>query len=557
MHRDGGSVRGDDTFLTPSTVDGAVDRMLQDWAVPKSLRFATGFLQQTRLSGGLWVYPGGTHSRDLLPVLMAQPDLRLRGIVDRGSAEACAAFELPVVSPERLAEHLAEGDQILISHLSYEAELVRSLQDAGVPADCIRPLYTSADYRAYCRNRTRSEVLLAEVLPLARQSRIRHVILRASTTSVLSDRTLAEVFPPDQTLLIGSVKQGIPVRSDVFPVLDLCGQLALIPDLLAELRPETVYFQATFDGFFQYSLIRRADVPLELIFEFWDSWLIGLDYLSLPELVDYFGLSEEFIRLSHSAEALLLQDASLVVSKRSSGWPAVLRQPHAPVAEYFVGIEDVGVPRCEAGDAAGPGALKRIAFASSMVVPERLDRFPGLRVNHEHLPLLAALSRSGAARITLFNGSDTGQSDSPFAGFAMDVKAAGIAYRTRQPLEVLRQSLTDFDYGWVRAAGNVRTRDHDVVIPATFSSYASVGLPVIIHDCLVHAAALVRRFDAGIVVSGERSAEEIVALVRAGDSRRHREGAARMLDWMQSHNRTTTTALRVRFGVAPNLCEQP
>lgn len=548
MRRDSGSVRGDDTFLPPPDLDATVDRVLDGHAVPKSLRFAVDFLRQAPLKGGLWVYPGGTHTRDLLPALLARTDIRLRGLVDRDGADACASFGLPVMSPERIAARLGDDDQVLISHLHYEADLIRVLQSAGVPAERILPLYAGADYRAYCRDRVRPEALLAQALPTGNLRQVRHVILRSSTTQVLSDQVLAGVFPPDRTLLIGSALQGTPIRSDIFPTLDLQGQLTVIPEILAAVRPKTLYVQSTFDGFFQYILIRRAGLPLDLIFEFWDSWLIGLDYLSLSELIEYFGMSEEFIRLGHSAESLFLQQAALIVSKRGGAWPEVLRQPHAPVMEYFVGIEESAPPAGVEMAAAGPGTPKRVAFASSMVVPGRLDRFPGLRINHEHLPLLAALSRSGAARITLFNGSDTGQPGSPFAGFAADVEAAGIAYHPRCPLEALRRTLAGFDYGWVRAAGNIRTRDHDVVIPATFSSYASAGIPVVIHDCLIHAAELVRRFDAGIVVSGSPSPDEIAALLRSADARRHREGAGRMLDWMRTHNRATADALRIRFG---------
>jgi hypothetical protein len=426
--------------------------------------------------------------------------------------------------------------------------LIQSLLDVGVPPNRIRPLYTSADYHGYCQSHTRPAALLAEVLPTEQRQRIHHVILRSSTTSVLSDRVLAEVFPPDRTLLIGSVWQGTPVRSDVYPVLDLQGQLTLLPALLAELRPDTLYFQATFDGFFQYSLIRRAGVPLNLIFEFWDSWLIGLDYLSLSDLVAYFGLPETFIRLGHTAESLLLQDALLIVSKRGRAWSELLQQPHAPIEEYFVGIEDGVSSDSEIQRLAKPDEAKRIVFASSIVVPERLDHFPGLRINHEHFPHLAALSGLGAAQVTIFNGSDPGQPGSPFADFAAEIEAAGIAYHPRRSLEDLRRNLVTFDYGWIRATGNVRTRDHDVVIPATLSSYLSVGLPVVIHDCLVHAAMLVQRFDAGIVLSGEPSVEEIADRIRAADSWRHRKGAAALREWMQHQNRAMINRLRTRFG---------
>lgn len=543
---DDGSIRGHDTFLPPDRIDPAVDQLSALSQTPKNLSIAIDYLRAAGLSGGVWLYPGGVHTRELAPALRSMPGVQARGVVDRGGATACAGLGLPIITPEELPAHLRPDDTVLISHQVYEAELLTNLTAIGIPANRIRSLYTSQGYADFCLDH-----LNGSAAPTLKRRTIRHVVIKSGPNGVMSEQALAKVFPPDETLLIGANWQGTPITSAIFSVVNLDGCLARLPRIIKEINPYTIYLQSTFDGFSQYFLIKRAKTKAKLIFEFWDTWLIGVDYFSMDELVQHFNMPESVIRLNHTGEAALLRHADLIVSKRGGDWPAILRQPHAPTVEYYVGIESpAGEPHPTT--AACSGEPKNIVFASSMATPSSIDRFPGLRVNHDHFPVLAALAGGGAARITVFNGSDSGAPSSPFADMAAEMAAAGIEYHARQPLDALRRVLPTFDYGWVRAANNVRTRDHDVVIPATFSSYVSVGLPVVIHDCLRHAAALVRRFNAGVVFSGAPTPEEIAERMLGADAARHRAGAAALRNWMYQRNQDVISQVKKDFSTPVN-----
>ena len=538
------TVRGKEPYLTAAEADRAVDVLIEAQSVPRHADLVAAFLMQADIAGGLWFYPGGTHTRAIIGRLVDRPDVSIRGIVDRGPAAPCADLNLPVVTPEAVAAALLPGDRIVVSHQSLEAPLIDALRAAGVAPDRIVGIYSDPSYRRFYDEQGQLRRLLGN-LPIE-IGRIRHVILRVTNPVVIDDSALATAFPPAETLVIGAARLGAPTTSRVYPTINLYGQLSLLPALLDTLNPATLYYQGNFEGFFHYNILRRSSVRPKLIFEMWDSWCIGLDYMSTKELSNCFKYPEEFIRLEQSEESNLYRDAAVTVTKRGGTWPALFDHPMGETLEYFVHINNPDSPPSNRRPTE-PGLAKRVVFASSVAVPSGLEGFPGMKINHDHLSMIERLTALEAAQFHIFNGNDIGALDNPYVPVAQRCANLGIGYSQRQPIDRLREMLVDFDYGWVRAMPANRTRDHDAVIPATFSTYLMVGLPVIIHECLIHAVDLVREFDAGIIVSSE-TPEEVAALIRTADPERHRRGASALQAWMYERNQQTLAQLKARFG---------
>jgi hypothetical protein len=536
------TVRGKEPYLTADEADRALDAIIEAQPVPRHADLVAAFLMQADIAGGLWFYPGGTHTRVIIGRLADRPGVTIRGIVDRDSAAPCADLNLPVVTPEAVAAALLPGDRIVVSHQSLEATLIEALRAIGIAPDRIVAIFSDPTYQQFYDERTQLERLLGS-LPTD-IGRIRHVILRATNSAVIDDARLAAVFVPSETVVIGAARLGAPTTSRVYPTVNLHGQLSLLPALLDALDPQALYYQGDFDGFFQYNIVRRASVHPKLIFEMRDSWCIGLDYMSMKELSDCFKYPEEFLRVDQSEESNLYRDAVVTVTKRGGSWPALFDHPIGETLEYFVHIDRPDSPPSNRRPTE-PGRAKRVVFASSVAVPSRLEGFPGLKINHDHLSMIERLTDLGAAQFQIFNVNDVGAVDNPYAPVAQRCADLGIGYAQRQPIDRLREMLVDFDYGWVRAMPAMRSRDHDVVIPATFSTYLMIGLPVIIHECLIHAADLVREFDAGIVVSSE-TPEQVTALICNADPERHRKGASALQAWMFENNQKTLARLRMR-----------
>lgn len=538
------TVRGKEPYLTAAEADRAVDVLIDAQSVPRHADLVSAFLMQADIAGGLWFYPGGTHTRAIIGRLADRPDVSIRGIVDRGLAAPCSDLNLRVVTPEAVTAMLLPGDRIVVAHQSLEAPLIEALRAADIASDRIVGIYCDPDYRRFYDEQAQLGRLLGS-LP-GDIGRIRHVILRATNSAVIDDGALAAVFPPSETVVIGAARLGAPTPSRTYPTVNLYGQLSLLPALLDALDPKTLYYQGDFDGFFQYNILRRSRARPEIIFEMRDSWCFGLDYMSMKELSDCFKYSEEFLRLEQSEESNLYRDAAVTVTKRGGTWPALFEHPIGETLEYFVHIDRPDSPPSNQRPTE-PGIAKRVVFASSVAVPSGLEGFPGLKINHDHLSMIERLTALGAAQFQIFNVNDIGAVDNPYAPVAQRCADLGIGYAQRQPIDRLREMLVDFDYGWVRAMPAMRSRDHDIVIPATFSTYLMVGLPVIIHECLIHAADLVREFDAGIVVSSE-TPEEVAALIRNADPARHRKGASALQAWMYEGNQQTLARLKIRFG---------
>ncbi len=531
MHEDHGvpedvwSARGlvdDRAALAAATAQ--LPALLRAYGAARDRATVARFCRDQLPDGRILVSGAGTHTAFLLDQLAHRPGIKVIGLIDRIAARVGARHGLPVVTAAEAARR--SFDYVLLSHTSYEGEMRRALKAAGIEPACIRAIYGDPVYgrmAAAAPDWQRRLEVLAE-------TPVDVLIVTCDTGSLVSDRALASVFPPERTLrLYFGRDDAAPVQAGPFPVLDLQESLARLFAVVAAVRPRAIYVQSIVYKNFLGSALRINFPDLTVIQELYDYAATWAD----QDLVQLFGLDAVSIRSLRLAEFHAGHSADLVLSKRGGpAWQRVLARCPAPYQLVYPLIE--APPETAPVPSQAAAAADDLIYAGFLPDPRFLHGFDN---GYRFLALLEQVCGDGGLGAEIFNSAHHGPATDPTFQAYLDRFACGpVRYRRRLAYDDLLAEMGRFRFGWLCDVGAERLIDHAVGIANRWTGYLSAGLPVLLSDNWLFMADLLRRFGAGIVIDRP----EAGAIVRALAETPYpplRDGALRLHRHLLDHNR--------------------
>lgn len=484
------------------------------------------FCREELPAGRYLVYGAGLHTRALLPMLAKRPDIEVRGILDRLAASLDGFEGLPVLDPAEAVRRPEE--HILISHGSYEREMMRSLLSAGVEPRRIIPIYTNPAYHRVCRR------FFADRVEPAIPRGIDHVIVTCALLGVVAEEQLARVFPPDRTLHIYAGRPDTTGGIRVFPTIDVHESLDALARILDLVRPKTVYLSTVlYKNFFALFLKERFP-DIILIHELYDASLCWPD----RDLALMFGLDAETIRLLRLSEFHSGHHADLVVSKR--GGPAweqgVWSRCRAPYRVFFPFLrnpQDQGPPIAES-------ERRDIVYAGFLPSEAFLAQFTN---GYTFLPTLRDVCARGSLAADIYNSAHfPGDGDKIYAGYRRDFAQGPVRYFGRLPYEQLLQRMSAYSLGWLCDVQPEPHPDRHVGICNRWTGYLSADLPVLLDSGWTFMAGFVREHGAGIIVD-RQDPETILTAIRAHDPQALVDGTRSLRRRLLAWNEDTVQAI--------------
>lgn len=518
----------------------ALDDLAAVHAIPRDSSLASRFVRSLLPQGSYYVYPAGLDTRKVLPDLQATPGVRVLGVVDQNAGSLGDFCGFPTVTPESLCRD-DNAAPVLVCHGVRERELVDNLRRLGISASRIVPLYGTPEFAEFCQ----SDTSLAESLA-GFVGHIQAVIVRGPRAGlVVEDSALAQVLPPSETFILNAGLAAERIESQLYHSMDTHGSPVLLRTCLEYLRPKIVYVQCNINCFHVAAQVRRFAPWAMVVCELWDLWRTSVGNLRPEHHARLFDLDQRMVDINMACEEYLLAASDLLVSKRGGqSWTAECSGFGAPCLQYFTGVD--GARSDDKAQSARTAASLHILFAATMQLPSVLAEFEYLKPTQDHRPMFEALAASGIATVDIFNAAHRDHNDDrAFSDYMERYRDGPIRYHRRVPADELRSLMAKFDYGWIRATPADYTLDYSVVIPASFSTYISADLPIIIHETLDHAAELIARFDAGIIARNGHTQQETLCLIaEQADPARHRAGAQKLRAYMMEQNQSVTAELQ-------------
>jgi hypothetical protein len=490
----------------------------QRFGAPRNLGLAERFCRDEIPAGRIFVYGAGNHTRALLPALRRRTGLTILGIVDRMAATLKQFEGLEVVAPERLARRAF--DYILLSHGQYEVEMRDRLREAGIDDGKIVPIYLSRSFRALASGALSSRVA---------GRGCEHVIVSTSRDSVIGDRALASLFPPDRTLNLFMGRPDAWPPGGLYEAIDLEESLDALCAAIETLAPRTIYLRPVIYKNFYGMVLQHRFPQIRVIHEFYDLALTWRD----EDLAALFGLNARTIRDLRVAELYSVRHAAAVVSKRGGEyWASVLGRCTAPYELYFPMIE-----RAPAGSAPAPrdpdGKI-RLLYAGFLPSARFLAQF---RHGYRFLDLMERLAATGRIEIDIYNSThhDDPGADETYRDYLARFASGPIRYHRRVDFAALTRRMADYDFGWLCEDIDVFQPDRYFGICNRWTGYVMGGLPALMDDSWKFVGGLVADNQAGIVLDGIEP-ERIMEALAGSASTDFRSGVARLRDRLADIN---------------------
>lgn len=481
------------------------------YGLPRSVpELLSAFVRTVLPAGRYLIYGAGLHSRMLLPLIAARQDITVCGVLDR-LASSMDGFEgLPVLPPRRAADE--QYDHILISHGSYEREMVDTLLGLGVAPKRIVPIYTNPAYRAICR--TFLEDRIARAVP----GGIRYVVVTSIGMGIVGEKDLARVFPPDQTIHVFMGRPDTAGSVQRFPTIDAYESLEALACVIDAVRPDAVYLSTTLNTNHIAPYLKERFPEVTLVHELYDMSLCWPD----KDLEILFGLDARSIRRLRLAERYTAEHADLVISKRGgAAWDeGVWASCRAPCQLFFPQLTDPG-PQEPLGDE----ERRDILYAGFLPSPAFLARFKN---GYTFIPVLRELCAAQGLTADIFNsGHFEGGGDAVYSDYQATFADGPVRYFGRVPYDRLLQRMPNYGLGWLCDVQPEVHPDRHVGICNRWTGYLSGGIPTLLDSGWRFMSELVRSHRAGIIVDRQEP-EAILTAIRAHDLMEVAAGARRL-----------------------------
>jgi len=502
------------------TLPAVLAEIKRRYGAPRGdMELLSAFIRDVLPPGRYLIYGAGEHTRALLPLLIHRTDIEVRGLLDR-LAPAIGSFEgLPVYPPRDVAGLTA--DWILISHGSYESEMIETLLASGVAPARIIPIYTNPVFRDLCRGFFQERILSR--LP----GGVDFLVVTCSHLSLASARQIGRLFPADRTLYVHLGRPDSAGMPTEHQTIDLRESLDALAALVERVRPRTIYLSTIIYKNFLGLYLKALYPEIVLIHEIYDYALCWLD----RDLEALFGLSSWTTRLLRFSEYVSGQRADLVISKRGGAeWDAVWNRCAAPYRLLFPLLDKV------ANEPTGEEPARDFVYAGFLPSRNFLKTFTN---GYAFLPMLSAVCAEGGMTADIFNAAHApGTGDPIFREHIDDYAEGPVRYHPRLPYAELIHRLSGYAYGWLWDPQTDPHPDRAVGVCNRWTGYLSGGLPVVLDPEWRFMADLVREHRAGIVVAG-RTPEDLIRAIRAHDRRELARGVGTLLDKLLRWNDET------------------
>lgn len=488
------------------------------YGAPREASLVHAFLDSHLPGGRLLVYGAGTHTPPLMEFLRRRGRMVI-GIIDR-MAEQIRTFDGYDVFTPREAVGLPY-DAILLSHGSYEDEMLETLRALGVPRERVVPIYAHRDFHRLARQAA------AERFEHFSKRRFDALILACTPTVVVPDRDLAAIFPPDRTLKVHFGRPDSFDPSGPFETVDLKESLHDLARLLQVTRPKVAYVQSiAYKNYLGYWLKQRFP-SVTVIHELYDHTSVWRDH----DLERLFGLNKRTITRLRLSEYAGAQVCDLIVSKRGGpDWDRFLQGTQAPYRLFFPMVRET-----EGGDAAD-GVRSGMVYAGFLPAPAFLATFKN---GYDFLGVMQEVCVRQGITASLFNASHIGpDADRIYAPYLDAYRDGPLRYCRRLPYDALLGELNRFAYGWICDRVHEFQIDRHVGICNRWTGYVSAGLPTIIDAEWRLMADLTRRYGAGLVVD-RADPDLIVNAMEGADAGALRRGAGLLRRHLLDHNAGT------------------
>lgn len=497
------------------------------WRGPRDHDLVRRFLAAAPLSGRLWLHGGGTHTAAIIDTLRAKPGLALLGILDKAAEPGERRFGLPLIRPEALTGE----DPILLSHQEFEPQMRRTLAGLGVAPARIRSIY---DDPAYLAGSWDAFELLD--LPAAAENII--VTFLPPENQLVPDAELATLLDPAATLRLYLGRPHLDRPSEVYRGVSLRQSAGWLAAALERLRPKRILIRSSFqfNSAAWVAWLRRRRPEARIVVELYD-WAFTLpDALMRGQfLYDEAELADEKL-----AEMAALADADAVIHKYGGRHWQRFDGRFRPRTLQAFPVVGRGGPAPERPPRR-PGPL-RLVSAGALPPESFVRRFAP---EYTLFDPLSVLARALPVEIDVFNILDRpGMDPALFESYRQAWPSYPLRYNPAVPFAEMQRRLRDYDFGLLALTfdfAEFRLMDA-VCVGNKFLSYVGAGLPVICSSDDIYTAALVRRFNAGVIVPRD-ALPDLARLLAAADLPAMRRGILHLRAFMQAGNRRLMTRL--------------
>lgn len=495
---------------------------------PRNPSLVEDFLNQEVPEGRLLVYGAGTHTPPVLEVLQRRRRNTIIGIIDRMGEHLKTFQGHSVFTPQEAT--LLPYDYILLSHGTYEDEMLESLRELGVPSRRIISIYTHDSFRKLARQT--AEKRLGQFLLRSFDT----FIISCTQTVIVPDRELAAILSPDRTLNIHFGRPDSFDPSGPFETINLHESLDDLAYLIECIRPRNIYVRSiAYKNYLGYWLKKRYP-EVKVIHELYDHTVVWPD----RDLKNLFGLTQRTIRRLRLTEYAGAQFCDLIISKRGGpDWASILQESTAPYCLYYPMVQSPG-PILESTGEATPSGL---IYAGFLPAPAFRAQFKN---GYDFLSTLEKICSNQKIRACLYNaahvGPDADRIYAPYLDTYRGTAEMPVEYCRRLPYETLLKEMQSFAYGWLCDKVHEFQADRYVGICNRWTGYVSAGLPVIIDSGWRLMAELTRSYNAGLVVD-DADASQIIAAMRKADPRVLRQGSQQLRSHLLRHNDGTQAVI--------------
>jgi len=519
-----GSMISRATSADIAEIAGEIDR---HWLAPRDIELVRRFLAATLPPGRIFIHAAGTHTEAILDTLRARSDIELLGIIDKATVAGAERFGLPLITAKEAVAQ--EFDYVLLSHPRFEAQMRHALDQAGVPAGKVWPIYANPDYLAFA-----SAAFDEVALPERADTVI--VTFTLPQNQILTDAEVIELFPDGPIIRLSMGTPATFKPSPLFPVVNLYESGQWLAQAIERLQPARIIIRTAFQAApTPWPAWLRWRFPNSfLILEIYD-WMFGVPE---EQLISQYLADPADVDSMRRAEMISVAAADIVIDKwGGSYWRRFTKYFRDKSVFLFPAVGAIeGSHSKPMPQPRTPGTPIRVVHAGGLHAPA---------VTHEYCPVKhfigAAEDLVASGRITLdiYNGMDLPPAgEQLFAEYRSKYTAPPLHYHPAIPLADVERTLQNFDFAQIFVTTGLQAvRFMDIsALGNRFMSYVAGGLPTISSDNDVFSAFLIRHFKAGITLRFDELASLPDRLAEA-DIAELRRGVDKLCRFMQRSNR--------------------
>lgn len=475
------------------------------------------------------LFPYGDHTKEKLSWILEHPQLELVSISDNSITQDYEADGLIFWAPEDLVDRQKSIDFLVLSHQFYENDMASRLVQQGLEAEKIHRTYTHEDVSLHLRSVMEGQEELKDVENV--------ICLFVSNVGLIPLQKFAELYDVEKTIILTNDRsKNVKYEELGFKSVKALDSYRGVYQLLDVLSPKRVHFLANVcDSAYAY-MVRKRWSDAYFTYEFIDSWLIPHTLETNETYGDIiYSYSPERVAALEQAEYYVLDNCDQAISKLSPGFDLLSSMRE----ENRYGMIYTGVWREKSRPELRKNQKpKRIVYATNMPDEDMFRKVPSLRMGWTQWEMLSEFLEKTDVEFRMYNGSDRGTAadQKRYSFFRDRVKNSNFVYHSFMRMDLLKEEIQNADLGWF-----FTTYDKDVsrsaqnVAQSTMCTYIDLGIPVVVPENLSYASSLVKKFNAGCVIS-DYSVSNISRQINKLDMEAVRDGAWALREFMLDQN---------------------